>query len=200
MTGLLVLGAVALGLLICFAGYPLIRFLLGVLGFAAGAMAASLVASLTVHEPAAWVIPAAMVAGGVAGAVLAQVFFLAGVFLVGASFGALVGGVLTARFGFEPAVGVVVAAVAGGVLALGIQRLLIGLSTAFLGAWLSLSGGFVLLGLQQELVLPGGMLDQIARGGQTRFLVAWAVLGALGFAVQMRSRARPKPSQQAKES
>lgn len=187
------IGALVLGLITCFAGYALIRFLLGLLGFAAGALVGSVVSGLFLTDPAPWVYPVSILAGGLAGAILAQVFFLAGVFVVGASFGALVGGVLAARFGFEPAVGVVVAALAGGVLALGLQRLLIALSTAFIGAWLVMSGLFVVLGLEPVLIMPGGILDQIARGGQTTFLLAWAGVGALGFAAQMRTRPKPEP-------
>lgn len=188
MTVLLAVAAIALGLVTCFAGYPLLRFLLGVLGFAAGAIAGSAAVTLAIMDPAPWVLPVGLVMGGVIGAVLAQFFFMAGVFLVGASFGALAGGVLSARFGFEPALGVLIAALAGGILAMGLQRPLIALSTAFIGAWLLISGGFSLFGWESPLLVPTTVLHEISQGAHGSFLLLWALCGMLGFGLQMRPK------------
>jgi hypothetical protein len=190
MHELIALAAAAAGLVITFAGYPLIRLLIGLLGLLAGAFAGSVAAGLLFAPAETWVYPVSMVVGGLLGALLAQFFFSAGIFLLGACFGALVGSVLAARFGFEPVVGGVVAALAGGLLALGLQKPLIALSTAFLGSWLLVSSAFVALGIEEALRPPNEMLERVAREGQTGFLAAWAALGAIGFAVQIRSRPR----------
>ncbi len=195
MHGLIALAAAAAGLVITFAGYPLIRFLIGLLGFAAGAFAGSVAVGLLSSAPPNWVYPASLLVGGLIGAILAQVFFGAGIFLLGASFGALAGAVLAARFGFEPVVGAVVLGLAGGVLALGLQKPLIALSTAFLGSWLLVSSALFFLGIEDAVLPPAETFQRIAREGRSGFLLAWAAVGAVGFAIQIRSRSGPRPAE-----
>ena len=73
------------GLLACFVGYRLLRTLLGLYGFIAGVV----VATLLVSEFETWVAILLTLGGGLLGAVVAVMAYLAGVAILGAGLGAL---------------------------------------------------------------------------------------------------------------
>jgi len=167
--------AVLYGLLACFFGWRIFRFALtvagvligGALGYSAGD--SNLVTAII---------------GAIIGGVLLYALFRIGIFIGGALLGAVLGIALGLVTGLEQSgllLAVIIGVVAGGLIALLLQKLVVIASTAFGGA-ASLVGGLA-------LVFPMlGLITTTEEGfAQTTFgLVVWLVLGALGFLFQFR--------------
>ncbi|MBI3884829.1 MAG: DUF4203 domain-containing protein [Opitutae bacterium] len=126
--------ALAWGLLDCFYGYRVFRLTLAVAGALAGAIfgqAAAAALGLGAGGALGGVIVGALLGGG-----LAFLLYLVGVFLAGFGFGAALGILLLANFNHMVALlSGLVLGVIGGVVAVKIQRVLLILSTALLGAF-----------------------------------------------------------------
>jgi MFS family permease len=137
--GLLVAG----GLLSCLFGYRLFRLVLAVFGFIIGSLAASSVFG----ESAATAMVIAALVGGLCGAVLLLAAYFVGVALVGAGIGVAAVHLLWTQIQGDPHPAVViVAAIAGALVATWLQRYVIILGTAFGGAWTVVAGAAALLG------------------------------------------------------
>lgn len=131
------------GLLSCLFGYRLFRFVLAIFGFILGALAASSVFG----EGAGTAMAIAAIVGGLVGAGLLLAAYFVGVALVGAGLGALLVNLLWARIQGDPHPAlVIIAAVAGALVATWLQRYVIILATAFGGAWTTVVGAAALLG------------------------------------------------------
>ena len=103
-------GAIAWGVLDCFFGYRIFKLTLAVLG--------------------------GLIVGGLLGAGLAYLLYIAAVFVAGFLFGATLGILLLANFNHMVALlSGVVTGIVGGFLAVKLQRVLIMLSTALLGSF-----------------------------------------------------------------
>jgi MFS family permease len=176
------------GLLACFFGYRLFKVVLGVFGFIIGALAASSVFGAADTTP---MVIAALV-GGIAGAALLLAAYFVGVALVGAGAGALLVNLIWTQIDGDPHPAVVILfSVAGAVVATWLQRYVIILATAFMGAWTMLLGGMAVMG-------DSGPLRAAAAGdiwvayplnpapGMQWIPWAWVALGAFGTLVQMR--------------
>jgi hypothetical protein len=182
---LLVLG----GLVACFAGYRLFRFVLGVYGFLLGAF----IATSIMGEASTWTLVVAAVAGGVAGALLMFIAYFTGVGLVGAGLAAFALNLVWRVVGGDPPTWLlVIVCVLGALLALSVARLVVIFGTAIAGAWTLLLGGMALLGDPTALsaALDGDVwilypLDP-ARGRWWPTLV-WFTLSLVGIAVQLSS-------------
>lgn len=182
------LGAVALvaGLLLCFFGSRFARFALGLTGFAAGALLCWQVLGAAGSMS---VVLRYVVAGvaGVLGAVLAFILYNVGVFLLGALAGAFLAGLFAVVTHVEPGqIGVLGAALVGGIVALVAQRWLLCVLTAFAGAWLAAAGVVNLAGWGgaepvAQLLRPGGSHGAVMVG-------IWLLLGSVGSLVQLRRR------------
>jgi len=186
---------VVVGLLSCFAGYRLFRAVLTIYGFVLGAFFAS-----TLVAPSDTVaILVALGVGGLCGALVLYAGYFVGVALVGGGFGAmLVHAGWTQWRGNDPgAIVVVFAAVAGAALATAMQRQIVIVATAFIGAQTAVAGLLAYLtrgaarrhGIDDVWV---GHLGIPAFGRQWTFL-AWVVLGLAGAVVQFRSGS-PRPA------
>ena len=179
---------IAGGLLSCFFGYRLFKFVLGMFGFAVGVLAASSFFGPANTTP---MLIAAFVGGLIGAGVLLAAYFV-GVALVGAGIGALVVNLIWTQVEGDPHPAVVIlTSVAGAVVATWLQRYVIIIGTAFAGAWTLLIGALALMG-------DGGPLRAAAAGNpwviyplnpapDMRWLPwAWVALGAFGTLVQMR--------------
>jgi hypothetical protein len=123
--------------------------------------------------------------GALIGGVLLYVLFRIGIFIAGALLGAVLGIALGMLFGLEQGglmlLAVIIGVVAGGLIALVLQKLVIIASTAFGGA-ASLVGGL-------SLVFPTLGLITTTEDGFTQStfgFIVWLVLGVLGFLFQFR--------------
>lgn len=179
-----------IGMLYCFAGYRLFKLVLGLTGFLlAGAVAAVLVGWLSMGNLLAMGIAGAI--GGLCGAFALFFLYKTGVFFVG-----FLGGLVTAfsLMGGRPepwaplaALGV---AVVGGLLAIGLERSVMTLATAAIGAWIMTIAGAL-------LIKGAGFADQLAERELTNqvqwiLLGSWAGLGLVGAVVQFATARKKK--------
>jgi len=177
---------VAVGLLACFAGYRLFRTVLTVYGFVIGALFASTLAA----PSQTMTMIVALVVGGLAGALVMYFGYFVGVMLVGAGLGALAGQALwTQLFGHPSTIVTLVLAIVGAVVAVKVQRYVIVIGTAFIGAQTAVAGAVALAGTRlprprgAEPVWIGHMgLPSVADGWP---FYAWVVLGVVGTLAQL---------------
>ncbi len=185
--------SVVLGVLVCFFGYRLLRGTLAVAGFTVGALLGAALASSVLHSSGVFVVVVAVVAG-ILGGVLAAVLYKAGVFLLGAVGTALLVGVVIVSTGGMPKTLILILfGIAGGLLTLLFQRLLVCILTAFTGA------GGVALGIFQ---LCGWYAGDISYQALTQLrsaikhldwmVVLWGVLAIAGTVVQLRQHYKRK--------
>lgn len=178
------------GVLSCFAGYRLFRFVLGFFGFVLGALVAS---SAMGADQTLWMIGAALV-GGLAGAVILVLAYFAGVALIGAGIGAGLVMAIWAAMGREPGMlPVLVMAILGALGALVLQRYVIIVSTAFGGAQTAIIGGSALMAVRAGDAAARSVyrvypLDPLP--GTRWDIAACLVLGLLGLIVQLAITAR----------
>ena len=127
------------GVLDCFFGYRVFKITLAVLGGLAGVTLGQTLATAMGFGPGGVI--ASLVVGGVLGAGLAFLLYIAGVFVTGFLFGAALGILLLANYHHMVALlsGGVLGLI-GGFLAVKIQRVLIILSTALRGAFCAVLG------------------------------------------------------------
>ena len=194
------------GLADCFFGYRIFKIILGLMGFAVGAMFGGM-AGYNVSSGEGTVAFVAGAIGGLMGAMLFVHLFYIGVFLMGAALGVVLtaGGVAAAQgHELEPVV-LLVAAVIGGVIALVLQKLVIIVSTSFSGAWAIIAGLLYFFGKPmprvETLVPPGGQVDpqhiiQLLWAQMSLpVLLGWLLLGLLGVVVQyLLTARRPRPA------
>jgi hypothetical protein len=125
---------IAWGMLDCFFGYRVFKVTLALLGGLLGAAFCHAAGVAMGLGPMGLTI--ALIAGGVLGALLAFLLYIAAVFVAGFGFGATLGILLLSNY--HPMVALLsgfVLGVIGGFLAVKVQRVLIVLSTALLGAF-----------------------------------------------------------------
>ena len=178
----------AAGLLACFMGYRLFRWLLWIYGFVGGAYLTSLFADGL--EP--WVSAATIVGGGLAGAAVLLVAYLAGVAILGAGLGVLAVSLFwTAPRGDPDTWAVVVACLVGAIAAVSLQRYVIIVGTSFGGAWTALVGALALGGDPEAVAAASGDPWQVypmaSANGQVGFAIGWFGLGLLAALVQLRA-------------
>jgi len=184
--GLYISGSVLFGLIACFFGYRIFKFLIGIIGFIPGFVVGSALGSYVVETAhgdfAFW---AGGLLGGLIGAALAWSFYTLGVFLIGATLGA---GVALLFVGGNGNVYLLIGAVLGGVLALLLQKPAIILFTAFSGSWSVVSSVTFGLGSPVNAVSifrKNGGFHEVAHHGWIIFL-AFLLLGLAGIAVQYK--------------
>src|SRR5688572_24226634 len=175
------------GLVACFFGYRLFKFVLAIFGFILGALAAS---SIWGASDTTYMVIAAIL-GGIVGALLLLAAYFVGVALVGAGLGALVANLIWTQIEGDPHPFVVVLfSVAGALLATWLQRYVIILGTAFGGAWTIIVGALAVIGDKTALNAAAAGDVWVAypmnpAPGQRWVPYAWIVLGLIGTVVQM---------------
>jgi hypothetical protein len=183
--------AVGIGVLYCFLGYRTLKAVLALTGFAlAAAVAGALAAVISGNHVLAVGISALI--GGLSGAMALLFIYRAGVFCVG-----LLGGLVASHSvlsGVDDTWApwaILGAAVAGGVAALAVERLVLTAATAAVGAWLIVCGlaYFVIGPVVLEAVQNPEVLGD---RGWTLFL-SWGVLAVTGTFAQLAAQRRKKP-------
>jgi hypothetical protein len=177
------------GLLACFAGYRLFRFVLGVYGFIFGAAVTTLALG-SAHTTLA--IALAALVGGVVGAVLMVAAYFIGVGLVGAglALAALNAGWHAIAHVDPPVLAIVIVAVVGALAALSVVRYVVVFGTALSGSWTAILGALALTGDHAAahaasagdvwVFYPLGPLSQ-----PWWVPMAWIALGLIGVVVQL---------------
>ena len=190
---LLVIG----GLVACFAGYRVFRAVLGIYGFIFGAFVAT---SAMGTSDTAWLVGAALV-GGIVGALIFIAAYFIGVALIGAGLAAIAVNVVWGQLsgGDPPALAIIIAAVAGALASLSLQRYVIIVGTAFGGAWTLLVGGLALTGNGAAQAAASSATERPdvwvlypmnPAPGEIWVPIAWIVLGLIGVFVQLRFTAK----------
>lgn len=175
------------GLVACFVGYRLFKFVLGIFGFILGALAAS---SIWGASDTTYMVITALL-GGIVGSLLLLAAYFIGVALVGAGLGALCANLIWTQIEGDPHPFVIVLfSVAGALLATWLQRYVIILATAFGGAWTVLVGGLALMGDRTAMTAAAAGDIWVAypmnpAPGQAWVPYAWLGLGLVGTLVQM---------------
>ncbi len=180
--------AVSVGTLYCFLGYRTAKFVIGMTGFLiAGAVASVLVGILTEGHLISVAIGALI--GGASGAMALFFLYRTGVFVLGLLGSTLASyNVLIDRPETWIPFAILGLGVAGGVIALLIERPVVTLATSAIGAWLVVSGvAYFLLGS----AYLGDYGKSLESNEATVLLIAWAVLAALGVFAQFVTRTRP---------
>jgi hypothetical protein len=174
------------GVVLCFFGYRLLRLTLALAGFGVGLALGLALARLIPGTSQVFVLIVGLVLG-VLGAVLATLLYKVGVFLLGAGAGVLIASVVLAATGWHyPMIARLLAAVAGGVLALILERPVISVLSALAGSWGVVLGAFRLLGWYH--------VDAAAKSPPANYgllILAWIVVGAIGSVAQL-SKGRGK--------
>jgi hypothetical protein len=194
-----IMAAVAVGLIECFFGYRILRFLLGVLGFIAGAVVCgSLGYELTDGSEITSII--AGIAGGLAGAFIMYTLYIVGVFAIGAALGFMTASYVFGIMNAAPATIVLIAsAVLGGVLAAILQKPMLILATAFGGAYAAVTGVAYLL-LRNFDPLDPEFLNTLGEDQLYRMAIIWFGLGVFGLVIQLMTLPRkeePVPEEEA---
>lgn len=128
------IGAIIWGLLDCFFGYRIFRVTLGVIGGVFGVIFGQAAGVALGFGIGGQIV--GMVLGGLLGAGLAFLLYTGAVFVAGFGFGSTLGILLLSHYNQMVAlVSGVVLGIIGGFLAVGLQRVLIILSTSLLGAF-----------------------------------------------------------------
>jgi hypothetical protein len=186
---------IAGGVVTCFAGYRLFRFVLGANGFILGALVGSSMAGAAADT---WVVVASALAGGVVGALILVVGYFVGVALIGAGTAALLLNVIWTPLRGEPHWAlVVVTAAIGAFLAIRFQRYVIVAATSFGGAWTALVGVSALMAGKSAKAASAAsdiwvMYPSAAASSTAWVYVAWIVIGLIGMYVQFHTGGRKK--------
>lgn len=175
------------GLLACFLGYRLFRFVLAVYGLVAGAI----VAVQLVGAQDTWITIVTVLVGAIAGGILFIAVYFIGVALVGAGLAAVAVNLFWAQRPDEPHVLVVIlVAIVGAFAALVFQRYVIIIGTSFAGAWTGLIAALALMGDVEAAEAIGSFeawaTYPIERATAEReVLIAWLGFGLIGVVVQL---------------
>ncbi|HKQ33371.1 MAG TPA: DUF4203 domain-containing protein [Thermodesulfobacteriota bacterium] len=184
-----IMAAVAVALIECFFGYRILRFLLGVLGFIAGAVVCgSMGYELTNGSEIVSII--AGIAGGLAGAFIMYTLYIVGVFAIGAALGFMTASYVFGIMNTAPVTIVLIAAaVLGGVLAAILQKPMLILATAFGGAYAAVTGVAYLL-LRNFDPLDPEFLNTLSEDQLYRMAIIWFGLGVFGLVIQLMTLPR----------
>ena len=166
-----VIGIIA-GLLLLLLGYKLKKIALTVVGVVLGAAGGAYLAeSFFAPGSAAYIL--LPIICGLAGAILAFVLYRIALYLLGFAVGGTVGIYLSMRWIEQPVWGIVIAVVLAliiGSVALAVEKPIIILGTAFLGYILVRLGLYLLIGVDDSLVLEIGCLVLLVIGAAVQFV------------------------------
>ena len=180
-----------IGMLYCFLGCRILRFLIGLTGFVLAGGAAVALASY-LGSGNIYLMIAAGLLGGLAGALALFFVYKVGVFVI-AMIGAAV--IAHAMIGERSEAWIPIAILGlgflGGMLGLLIERPVMMLATAVLGSCMMTYGLAIIL-LRPRLVDAEGPI-QLTNLQHGLILGAWGILAALGLWIQMRSYSNKKP-------
>ncbi|HOE64970.1 MAG TPA: DUF4203 domain-containing protein [Candidatus Hydrogenedentes bacterium] len=180
---------IAIGTLYCFLGYRALRFIIVFTGFCLAAPVAGALGAWLSHGNLAGAGIAAAI-GGVAGAFAMLFLYKTGVFCVGLLGAALVAHIaLTDHPESWVPWAIVGSGIAGGLVAIVIERLIVTLATAAIGACMVIGGiGFFFLGAD----VAEAALHPRADSQDWTLVASWAVLAFAGALAQFATYRRPK--------
>jgi Domain of unknown function (DUF4203) len=186
-----IIAAVVVGLIECFYGYRILRFLLGVLGFIAGAVVAgSLGYELSNGSELISII--AGIAGGLIGAFIMYTLYVVGLFAIGAALGFMIASYVFGILNKDPVTLIQVAAAAlGGILAAVLRKPVLILATAYGGSYAAVTGVSYLIFKNFDPLDPN-FLNSLGEDQLYRMAIIWFGLGVFGLVVQLMTLPKPE--------
>jgi Domain of unknown function (DUF4203) len=182
------------GAVACFAGYRLFRIVLAIYGFILGAMLASSMMGIT---NTTGMVVAGFV-GGLVGALLFTFAYYVGIGILGAAMTVFLLHTfwIYMNHADPPAVPVIIASIAGAIIAMVLQRYVIIVTTAFSGAWTMIVGAAAMAGYRvAERAVASNvwiLYPFTPAPGQRWVPIVWFALGIFGAAVQFGVTGRKK--------
>ncbi len=185
------------GVICCFWGFRIFKVMLGIIGFIIGAYFG---AHLGAYFTGGFGFVAILLGllGGIVGSSLVVALYFLGIFVLGAMGGWILGMMITGATGAGISILIIAAiALAGGLLAVFAQKLILIVATSFVGAWYVVSGAFYFMGSGFDPMAvfrdPSDMI-KYSGGPYNVILASWLLLGIAGMFFQYRSyRSRGKP-------
>ncbi len=185
--------AIAAGALYCFLGYRTLRFVIGLTGFLILGVVAA-VACAWLSQDNLLITAIGFVLGGFVGAIVLMMLYRLGVFSLGMAAGAVIAETfLSGRAEFWVIFAILGSGLAGGLIALVLERPVMTIATAAIGAWMIVFGvAFFYLG-------PGFVdsFNEPFAWDNRRFALVgcWAVLSVAGALAQFSTYRPSKPPQ-----
>ncbi len=181
-----------IGIAILFFGYRFFKAALGVMGFATGfILVVTLGSDLTDFGRTE-----VLIAGLIGGAVCTFLFifaYYAGIFIMGALLGYVLGTSVSPYIHVDPVIIIAVAVVLGGMITFVVQRVVVICISAFFGAWIFLLGiGLLLSQIKTESIIsePGKVL--LLYQEFTWMMLVWLVISLTGIYSQYRGMEKKK--------
>ena len=181
-----------IGIAILFFGYRFFKAALGVMGFAAGfALVVTLGSDLTDFGRTE-----VLIAGLIGGVICTFLFILAyyaGIFIMGALLGYVLGTSVSPYIHVDPVIIIAVAVVLGGMITFAVQRVVIICISSFFGAWIFLLG----IGLLLSQIKTGSIISEPGKvlllyQEFTWMMLVWLVISMAGIYSQYRGMEKKK--------
>ena len=180
------------GLAILFFGYRFFKVALGIMGFAAGfILVVTLASDLTEYGRTEVMIGGLI--GGIAGVVLFVMAYYAGIFIMGAFMGYMLGTSVSPYIHVDPLVIIAVAVVLGGMITFTVQKVVIVCISSFFGSWIFLLGVGQLFSRVETVSLINEPEQAIMLYQHfTWMMFVWLGISLLGIFFQYRGMDRKK--------
>ncbi len=190
---LLVSVGMIVGVLSCFWGHRIFKLLFGLMGFALGGLLTGLVALYVTGETTTALMVGAV--GGFIGAGILLSLYTVGVFVLGAFTGIAIGLLVSAGYGQFDIAAWTLLAVAGGVVAILMQKFTVVVATALLGAWNIVVGGVYVVTRDMtvyQIAQDPASTQNMGIGIFYGTIACWAGLTIIGILVQYNALSRLK--------
>ena len=192
--------AIIAGAIVCFWGYRIFKVVLGIAGFIAGAV---LFYYFGAHYTANMIVLMILaIFGGLIGASFSVAFYYIGLFLLGALAGWQLGFLIATAINIEFVIIIpIITAMIAGILACFLQKPVIIISTALIGAWSVVTGGFYFFGtgiIPTDLFRDPFMLVESLRETNPVVILAWIALSIAGMIFQFSCRGLRKACEEGK--
>lgn len=185
----LVGAGISVGTLYCFLGYRTLKVLIGLTGFCIAGMTAATLASLVSEGEVSYMAFAGII-GGLFGAMALSFLYRTGVFFIGVLGAALIASnCLAAQGSSWVPLAVIGMGLVGGLVALLVERPVITVSSAAIGAWIVVSGVAYFMYDASWLQEWGRSFAEFKE--RNIVLACWAILAVAGTFMQIATRKRP---------
>jgi len=181
-----------IGLAVLFFGYKFFKVALGLMGFAAGFVLIVTLGSDLTDFGQTEILIAGLI-GGVAFTFLFVLAYYAGIFIMGALLGYILGTSISPYIHVDPLIIIAVSVVLGGMITFAVQKVVIICISAFFGAWIFLLGIGQLLGHIKTATLinnPGNVL--LFHQEFTWMMLVWLAIAMIGIYSQFRRMGKKK--------
>ncbi len=181
-----------IGIAILFFGYRFFKAALGVMGFAAGFVLVVTLGSDLTDLGRTEILIAGLI-GGVVCTFLFILAYYAGIFIMGALLGYVLGTSVSPYIHVDPVIIIAVAVVLGGMITFAVQKVVIICISSFFGAWIFLLGiGLLLSQVRTESIIsePGKVL--LLYQEFTWMMLVWLIISMIGIYSQYRGMEKKK--------